>query len=87
VHWRWRSAGIASWSSENLSRRQQLTAIYPTILIVVAPFRSSSQSSGAALQRARGRGGTPFAFQLDEDGKPSQPFAAYRRLDTKGASW
>jgi hypothetical protein len=26
-------------------------------------------------------GGTPFAFQLDKDGKPSQPFGAYKRFD------
>jgi hypothetical protein len=36
-------------------------------------------SGGRAVE-----GGTPFAFQLDKDGKPSQPFAAYRRLDTGG---
>jgi len=27
-------------------------------------------------------GGTPFAWQLDRAGKPTQPFAAYRKLDT-----
>lgn len=26
-------------------------------------------------------GGTPFAFQLDKEGKPAQPFGAYKRLD------
>jgi hypothetical protein len=26
-------------------------------------------------------GGTPFAYQLDRDGNPAQPFAAYARLD------
>jgi hypothetical protein len=26
-------------------------------------------------------GGTAFAFQLDKEGKPSQPFGAYKRLD------
>ena len=25
-------------------------------------------------------GGTPFAFQLDENGKPAQPYAAYKKL-------
>jgi hypothetical protein len=36
-------------------------------------------SGGRAVE-----GGTPFAFQLDKDGKPAQPFGAYRRLDTGG---
>ena len=27
-------------------------------------------------------GGTPFAFQLDRDGKPAQPYAAYKKLDS-----
>jgi hypothetical protein len=33
-------------------------------------------SGGRAVE-----GGTPFAFQLDKDGKPAQPFGAYKRLD------
>ena len=33
-------------------------------------------SGGRAVE-----GGTPFAFQLDKDGKPQQPFGAYKRLD------
>ena len=33
-------------------------------------------SGGRAVE-----GGTPFAFQLDKDGKPARPFGAYRRLD------
>jgi uncharacterized damage-inducible protein DinB len=33
-------------------------------------------SGGRAVE-----GGTPFAFQLDKQGKPSQPFGAYKRLD------
>jgi hypothetical protein len=36
-------------------------------------------SGGRAIE-----GGTPFAFQLDKDGKPWHPFGAYRRLDTGG---
>jgi hypothetical protein len=36
-------------------------------------------SGGRAVE-----GGTPFAFQLDKDGKPSQPFGAYKRLDNGG---
>jgi hypothetical protein len=36
-------------------------------------------SGGRAVE-----GGTPFAYQLDKDGKPSHPFGAYRRLDTGG---
>jgi hypothetical protein len=36
-------------------------------------------SGGRAVE-----GGTPFAFQLDKEGKPSQPFGAYKRLDTGG---
>jgi hypothetical protein len=32
-------------------------------------------SGGRAVE-----GGTPFAFQLDKDGKPVQPFGAYKRL-------
>ena len=33
-------------------------------------------SGGRAVE-----GGTAFAFQLDKDGKPAQPFGAYQRLD------
>lgn len=29
-------------------------------------------------------GGTAFAFQLDKEGRPSQPFGAYTRLDSGG---
>ncbi|PYR94157.1 MAG: hypothetical protein DMF84_06285 [Acidobacteria bacterium] len=29
-------------------------------------------------------GGTAFAFQLDKEGRPAQPFAAYKRLDNGG---
>jgi hypothetical protein len=29
-------------------------------------------------------GGTPFAFQLDKEGKPSQPFGAFKRVDGGG---
>lgn len=29
-------------------------------------------------------GGTPFAFQLDKEGKPSHPFAAYTRVPNGG---
>ena len=29
-------------------------------------------------------GGTPFAFQLDQNGKPAQPYAAYKKLDNGG---
>jgi hypothetical protein len=36
-------------------------------------------SGGRAVE-----GGTPFAYQLDKDGKPWHPFGAYRRLDTGG---
>jgi hypothetical protein len=36
-------------------------------------------SGGRAVE-----GGKPFAFQLDKDGKPAQPFAAYQRLDNGG---
>ena len=36
-------------------------------------------SGGRAVE-----GGTPFAFQLDKEGKPAQPFGAYRRLDHGG---
>ena len=35
-------------------------------------------SGGRAVE-----GGTPFAYQLDKDGKPSHPFGAYSRLDTR----
>ena len=36
-------------------------------------------SSGRAVE-----GGTAFAFQLDRNGKPSQPYGAYVRLDNGG---
>jgi hypothetical protein len=36
-------------------------------------------SGGRAVE-----GGTAFAFQLDKEGKPSQPFGAYKRLDDGG---
>jgi hypothetical protein len=36
-------------------------------------------SGGRAVE-----GGTPFAFQLDKAGQPSQPFGAYKRLDNAG---
>ena len=36
-------------------------------------------SGGRAVE-----GGTPFAFQLDRDGKPSHPFGAYTRLPSGG---
>jgi hypothetical protein len=36
-------------------------------------------SGGRAVE-----GGTPFAFQLDKDGKPSQPFGAYTRVNGGG---
>ena len=36
-------------------------------------------SGGRAVE-----GGTPFAYQLDKEGKPSHPFGAYTRLDTGG---
>jgi hypothetical protein len=29
-------------------------------------------------------GGTPFAYQLDRDGKPAQPYAAYAKLEGGG---
>jgi hypothetical protein len=29
-------------------------------------------------------GGTPFAYQLDSEGKPAQPYAAYSKLDNGG---
>jgi hypothetical protein len=29
-------------------------------------------------------GGTPFAFQLDRDGKPAQPYAAWKKVDGGG---
>jgi hypothetical protein len=35
-------------------------------------------SGGRAVE-----GGTPFAFQLDKDGKPAQPFGAYRRVNDR----
>jgi hypothetical protein len=36
-------------------------------------------SGGRAVE-----GGTPFAFQLDTDGKPAQPFAASKQLERGG---
>jgi hypothetical protein len=36
-------------------------------------------SGGRAVE-----GGTPFAYQLDKDGKPWHPFGAFKRLDTGG---
>jgi hypothetical protein len=36
-------------------------------------------SGGRAVE-----GGTPFAYQLDKDGKPSHPFGAYARVGTGG---
>jgi hypothetical protein len=36
-------------------------------------------SGGRAVE-----GGTAFAFQLDREGKPSQPFGAYKRLQNGG---
>jgi hypothetical protein len=41
-----------------------------------AADREVPYSGGRAVE-----GGTPFAFQLDKDGKPAQPFAASARLD------
>jgi hypothetical protein len=29
-------------------------------------------------------GGTPFAFQLDRNGKPAQPYGAYKKVDNGG---
>jgi hypothetical protein len=36
-------------------------------------------SGGRAVE-----GGTPFAFQLDKDGNPAQPFGAYNRVENGG---
>ena len=36
-------------------------------------------SGGRAVE-----GGTPFAFQLDKDAKPSHPFGAYTRIENGG---
>ena len=41
--------------------------------------RELPYSGGRAVE-----GGTPFAFQLDKEGKPAQPFGAYLRLDQGG---
>jgi hypothetical protein len=41
--------------------------------------REVPYSGGRAIE-----GGTPFAFQLDKDGKPAQPFGAYTRVDKGG---
>jgi len=38
--------------------------------------RELPYSGGRAVE-----GGTPFAWQLDKDGKPAQPFAAFKALD------
>jgi hypothetical protein len=44
-----------------------------------AADREVPYSGGRAVE-----GGTPFAFQLDKDGKPAQPFAASTRLERGG---
>ena len=44
-----------------------------------AADREVPYSGGRAVE-----GGTPFAFQLDKDGKPGQPFGAYKRVDNGG---
>ena len=41
--------------------------------------REVPYSGGRAVE-----GGTPFAFQLDKEGKPSQPFGAYKSVDNGG---
>jgi hypothetical protein len=41
--------------------------------------RELPYSGGRAVE-----GGTPFAYQLDRNGKPAQPFAAWKRLDGGG---
>ena len=41
--------------------------------------RQVAFSGGRAVE-----GGTAFAYQLDKEGKPSQPFGAYTRLGTGG---
>lgn len=44
-----------------------------------AADREIPYSGGRAVE-----GGTPFAWQLDPDGKPAQPFAAYTVVGTRG---
>lgn len=44
-----------------------------------AADREIPYSGGRAVE-----GGTPFAWQLDADGKPAQPFAAYTVVGTRG---
>jgi hypothetical protein len=44
-----------------------------------AADREIPYSGGRAVE-----GGTPFAYQLDADGKPAQPFAAYTVVGTSG---
>ncbi len=39
--------------------------------------REIPYSGGRAVE-----GGTPFAYQLDQDGKPAQPFAAWKKLES-----
>lgn len=41
--------------------------------------REIPYSGGRAVE-----GGTPFAYQLDQDGKPAQPFAAWTKVDGGG---
>ncbi|MBS1809066.1 MAG: DinB family protein [Acidobacteria bacterium] len=41
--------------------------------------REIPYSGGRAVE-----GGTPFAYQLDKDGKPAQAFAAYQKFDNGG---
>jgi uncharacterized damage-inducible protein DinB len=41
--------------------------------------REIPYSGGRAVE-----GGTPFAYQLDKDGKPAQPFAAWNQVDGGG---
>lgn len=44
-----------------------------------AADREIPYSGGRAVE-----GGTPFAFQLDKDGKPAQPFAAWKKVENGG---
>jgi hypothetical protein len=44
-----------------------------------AADREIPYSGGRAVE-----GGTPFAYQLDKDGKPAQPFAAWKKLEGGG---
>jgi hypothetical protein len=46
---------------------------------VNAADREIPYSGGRAVE-----GGTPFAFQLDKDGNPAQPFAALKKLEGGG---